>query len=82
MVTTIINALRQMLPDKQVNDFRVPKTLTFKMRPMAQPFLWQQFYLRENKKSFSILKADHLSPGELENGLFNTKGVSRQVLRS
>ena len=39
MVTTMINALRQMLPDKWVNDFRVPKTLTFKMRPRAQPFL-------------------------------------------
>ena len=41
-----------------------------------------ELYLHENEKSFPILKADHLTPGELENGLFNTKGVSRQVLRS
>ena len=47
-----------------------------------------EFYLHENKKIISIWKADHWTlfkyrgPRELENGLFNTKEVSRQVLRS
>ena len=27
--------------DGDVIGFRVPKTLTFKMRPSAQPFLWK-----------------------------------------
>ena len=26
---------------RQIGHFRVPKTLTFKMRPSAQPFLWK-----------------------------------------
>ena len=33
--------------------FRVPKTLTFTTRPSVKPFLWNEFYLHENKKSFS-----------------------------
>ena len=82
MVTTIINALRQMLPDKLVNDFQVPKTLIFKMWPSAQPSCDNSFICLRIKKSFPILKADHLTPGEPENGLFNNKGMSRQVLRS
>ena len=32
--------------------FRVPKTLSFKMRPSAQPFSWNEFYLHENEKPF------------------------------
>ena len=32
--------------------FRVPKTLTFKMRSSAQHFLWNESYLQENEKSF------------------------------
>ena len=51
--------------------FRVPKTLTFKMKPSAQLFLWKWV----NEKSLS--KAEHLTsfwyrgPRELGNGLFN-----------
>ena len=33
--------------------FRVPKPLTFKMRPYAKPFLWKCVYSHENDKSFS-----------------------------
>ena len=35
-----------------IGHFRVPKTLTFKMRRGAQPFLWNEFYLHENEKWF------------------------------
>ena len=35
-----------------IGHFRVPKTLTFKMRPSAQPFCENDFYLHENEKSF------------------------------
>ena len=35
-------------------DFWVLKTLTWKMKPSAQPFLWvNEFYFHENKKTFS-----------------------------
>ena len=34
----------------QIGHFRVPKTLTFKMRLGAQPFLGNEFYLHENEK--------------------------------
>ena len=37
----------------KIDHFRVPKTLTFKMRPSAQPFLWKWLYLYENEKSLS-----------------------------
>ena len=55
--------------------FRVPKALTFKMRPGAQPFLWKWVLLAWEWKMISISKAEHLSsfwnrgPGELGNGL-------------
>ena len=35
-----------------IGHFRVPKTLTLKMRLGAQPFLWNEVYLHENEKWF------------------------------
>ena len=38
---------------KLIGHFRVPKTLTFKMKPSAQPFLWKWvLFANENEKSF------------------------------
>ena len=38
-------------------DFWVLKTLTWKMKPSAQPFLWvNEFYFHENKKTFSYIR--------------------------
>ena len=51
------------------------KTLTFKMRPSAQPFLWKWVLFAWEWKIISISKAEHLTsfwyrgPGELGNGL-------------
>ena len=36
--------------DKTVGHFRVPKTLTFKMRLGVQPLCENEFYLHENEK--------------------------------
>ena len=36
--------------------FQVPRTLTFKLRPIAQPFLWKWVCLHENEKSFPYQK--------------------------
>ena len=61
--------------------FRVPKTLTFKMRLGAQPFLWKWVLFAWERKMISISKAEHLpsfwnrGPGELANGLFGVKRV-------
>ena len=41
--------------------FRVPKTLTFKMRLGAQPFLWKWVSFAWEGKMISISKAEHLS---------------------
>ena len=35
--------------------FRVPKTLTFKMRPSAQPFLWKWVLIAYQRLSTSVL---------------------------
>ena len=59
--------------------FRVPKTLTFKARPSAQPFLWKWVLFAWEWKIVSISKAEHLTsfwyrgPGERGNGLFPWK---------
>ena len=37
-----------------IGHFRVPKTLTFKMRPSAQPFLWMSYICMRMKKHFHI----------------------------
>ena len=55
--------------------FRVPKAITFKLRPSAQPFLWKWVLFAWEWKIISISKAEHLpsfwnrGPGELGNGL-------------
>ena len=71
-----------------IGHFRVPKTLTFKMRPSAQPFLWMSYICMRMKKHFHIKGwALNLvliqSPGEggggeLGNGLFI---LSQNLLR-
>ena len=59
----------------EIGHFRVPKTLTFKMRLGAQPFLWKWVLFAWRWKMISISEAEHLplfwnrGPGELENGL-------------
>ena len=58
-----------------IGHFRVPNTLTFKMRLGAQPFLWKWVLFAWEWKMISISKAEHLpsfwnrGPGELGNGL-------------
>ena len=58
-----------------IDHFRVPKSLTFKMRPSAQPFLWKWVLFAWEWKIFSISKPEHLTsfwyrgPGELGIGL-------------
>ena len=59
----------------EIGHFRVPKTLTFKMRLGAQPFLWKWVLFAWKWKMISISEAEHLpsfwnrGPGELGNGL-------------
>ena len=59
-----------------IGHFRVLKTLTFKMRPSAQSFLWKWVLFAWEWNIISISKAEHLTsfwyrgPGELGNGLF------------
>ena len=62
---------------KSIGHFRVPKTLTFKMRLGAQPFLWKWVLFAWEWKTISVLRAEHLPSfwnrglGELGNDLFN-----------
>ena len=61
---------------KTIGHFWVQKTLTFKMRPNAQPFLWKWVLFAWEWTIISIWKAEHLisfsyrGPRELGNGLF------------
>ena len=54
-----------------IEHFQVPKTLTFKMRPSAQPSLWKWVLFAWEWKILSTSKAEHLTsfcyrgPGEL-----------------
>ena len=58
-----------------IGHFRVPKTLTFKMRLGAQPFLWKWVLFTREWKMISISKAEHLpsfwnrGQGKLGNSL-------------
>ena len=77
-ITGCGNELLTALPvTNLVGHFRVPKTLTFKMRPSAQLFLWKWVLFAWEWKIISISKAEHLTsfwyrgPGKLGNGLFN-----------
>ena len=62
----------------RIGHLRVPKTLTFKMKLGAQPFLWKWVLFAWEWKMISISKAEHLpsfwnrGPGELGNGQFNS----------
>ena len=38
----------------KIGHFRVPKTITFKMRPIAQPFLWKWVLFAWERKHFHI----------------------------
>ena len=65
----------------EIGHFRVPKTLTFKMRLGAQPFLWKWVWFAWEWKMISISKAEHLpsfwnrGPGQLGNGLLVSLSV-------
>ena len=62
---------------KIIGHFRVPKTLTFKMRLGVQPFLWKWVLFAWESKMISISKTENLPScwnralGELENVLFH-----------
>ena len=64
-----------------IGQFRVPKTLTSKMRLGAQPFLWKWVLFAWESKMISISKAEHLPSfwkrglGGLGNGLVVLKVV-------
>ena len=47
--------------DSVIGHFRVPKTLTFKMRPSVQPFSWKWVLFAWEWKIISISKAEHLT---------------------
>ena len=61
-----------------IGHFRVPKPLTFKMRPSAQPFMWKWILYAWEWKRIFMLKAEHLpsfwysARGKLANSLFLT----------
>ena len=63
----------------RIDHFRLLKSLTFKIRPSAQPFLWKWVLFTWEWKLISISKAEHLTSfwyrglGELENGLLPAK---------
>ena len=65
--------------------FRVPKTLTFKMRLGAQPLLWKWVLIAWEWKMISMSKAELLpsswnrSPGELETGVLMRERSPRLI---
>ena len=72
-----------------ISHFRVPKTLTFKMRPSARPFLWKWVLFAREWKVISISNAEHLTsfwyrgPEELGNSLFEpipTQSTSKRPI--
>ena len=44
-----------------IGHFRVPKTLSFKMRPSAQPFSWKWVLFAREWKIISIWKTEHVT---------------------
>ena len=68
-----------------IGHFRVPKTLTFKMRLGAQPFLWKLVLFAWEWKMISISKAEHLpsfwnrGPGNSEMA-YCTNTVAHAIL--
>ena len=67
----------------KIGHFRVPKTLTFKMRLGAQPFLWKWVLFAWEWKMISVSKADHRpsfwnrGQGELGNGFSQARRSNR-----
>ena len=63
---------------RSIGHFRVPKTLTFKLRLGAQPLLWKWVLFAREWNMISISKAEHLlsfwnrGPRKLGNGLFES----------
>ena len=51
-VSLVTELIGERLLNVKKGHFRVPRTLTFKMRPSA-PFSSNELYLYENEKSFS-----------------------------
>ena len=51
-----------------IGHFWVPKTLSLKVRPSAQPFLWKWVLFAWERKIISISKAEHLGPVYIELG--------------
>ena len=70
-----------------IGHFRVPKTLSFKTRPSAQPFLWKWVLFAWEWKIISISKTEPLisfwyrGPGELGNGLFGLIFKIKPIIR-
>ena len=70
---TIVCGVRGGVGSVWIGHFWVPKTLTFKMRLGAQPFLWKWVLFAWEWKMISIPKAEHLplfwnkGPGKLGN---------------
>ena len=84
------NGLSQLAYRKCILNRPLPKskTLTFKMRLGAQPFLWKWVLFAWEWKMISISKAEHLpsfwnrGPGELGNGLFPFNLISKLTIYS
>ena len=51
---------------QRIGHFRVSKTLTFKMRPSAQPFSWKWVLFAWEGKTISTSKAEHLTSFDTE----------------
>ena len=72
-IWNLLSLLQAVRDSREIGHFRVPKTLTFKRWPNAQPFLWKWVLLAW--KIVSISKAKRLTsfwyrgPGELGNSL-------------
>ena len=58
--------LKNILYAIRIGRFRVPKTLTFKMRLGAQPFLWKWVLFAWELKKVSISKVEHQPSFETE----------------
>ena len=77
---------RHVQTSNAIGHFRVPRTLTFKMKPSAQLFLWKWVLFAWEWKIIFKSKAEHLTsfwyrgPGELRNGLLLRLNMSSTIL--
>ena len=78
---------RHVQTNNVIGHFRVPRTLTFKMRPSAQPFLWKWVLFAGEWKIIFKSKVKHLpsfwyrGQAELGNGLLRLN-MSSTILQS